>query len=95
LTQDGGDLSWQRAGSPAEWLRFVHHTSLDARSPRFIDGLLVAIERGVPLARCYAPRRRMSGRRVEGLLEAGDRKGIAMMVPVVCLALPITVLFER
>jgi tight adherence protein C len=69
------------------------HTSLDALA-RFIDGLLVAIERGTPLAevlRAQAADVREAGKR--RLLEAGGRKEIAMMVPVVFLVLPVTVLF--
>ena len=68
-------------------------TSLDALA-RFIDGLLVAIERGTPLAevlRAQAADVREAGKR--RLLEAGGRKEIAMMVPVVFLVLPVTVLF--
>jgi tight adherence protein C len=68
-------------------------TSLDALA-RFIDGLLVAIERGTPLAevlRAQAADVREAGKR--RLLEAGGKKEIAMMVPVVFLVLPVTVLF--
>ena len=68
-------------------------TSLDPLA-RFIDGLLVAIERGTPLAevlRAQAADVREAGKR--RLLEAGGRKEIAMMVPVVFLVLPVTVLF--
>jgi tight adherence protein C len=68
-------------------------TSLDPLA-RFIDGLLVAIDRGTPLAevlRAQAADVREAGKR--RLLEAGGRKEIAMMVPVVFLVLPVTVLF--
>jgi tight adherence protein C len=64
-------------------------TSLDALA-RFIDGLLVAIERGTPLAevlRAQAADVREAGKR--RLLEAGGKKEIAMMVPVVFLVLPV------
>ena len=68
-------------------------TSLEPLA-RFVDGLLVAIERGTPLAevlRAQAADVREAGKR--RLLEAGGRKEIQMMVPVVFLILPVTVLF--
>lgn len=61
---------------------------------RFVDGMAVAIERGTPLAdvlRAQAVDVREAGRRQ--LLEAGGRKEIAMMIPVVFLILPTTVIF--
>ncbi|NHA69232.1 type II secretion system F family protein [Phycicoccus flavus] len=61
---------------------------------RFVDGVVVAVERGTPLAevlRAQAQDVREEGRR--SLMEAGGRKEIAMMVPVVFLILPVTVLF--
>ncbi len=56
--------------------------------------MVVAIERGTPLAdvlRAQAVDVREVGKRA--LLEAGGRKEISMMVPVVFLILPITVMF--
>lgn len=61
---------------------------------RFVDGLVVALERGTPLAdvlRAQAVDAREAGRR--SLLEAGGKKEIAMLVPVVFLILPVTVVF--
>ena len=61
---------------------------------RFVDGVAIAVERGTPLAevlRAQAVDVREAGKRA--LLEAGGRKEIAMMVPVVFLVLPVTVLF--
>lgn len=61
---------------------------------RFLEGLVVAIERGTPLAavlRDQAIDVREVGKRA--LLDAGGRKEIAMMVPVVFMILPVTVLF--
>ncbi len=61
---------------------------------RFVDGVVVAVQRGTPLAdvlRAQAQDVREEGRRA--LMEAGGRKEIAMMVPVVFLILPVTVLF--
>ncbi len=91
----GAALGRSRAGVPlTEALQQVaDRTSLDALA-RFVDGLLVAIERGTPLAevlRAQAADVREAGKR--RLLEAGGRKEIAMMVPVVFLVLPVTVFF--
>jgi tight adherence protein C len=91
----GEALGRARAGLPlVDALQQVaDRTSLDPLA-RFIDGLLVAIERGTPLAevlRAQAADVREAGKR--RLLEAGGRKEIAMMVPVVFLVLPVTVLF--
>ncbi len=88
-------LGRARAGLPlTEALQQVaDRTSLEPLA-RFIDGLLVAIERGTPLAevlRAQAADVREAGKR--RLLEAGGRKEIQMMVPVVFLVLPVTVLF--
>jgi tight adherence protein C len=61
---------------------------------RFADGVAIAVERGTPLAdvlRAQAADVREAGKRA--LLEAGGRKEIAMLVPVVFLVLPVVVLF--
>ena len=61
---------------------------------RFVDGVAIAVERGTPLAevlRAQAVDVREAGKRA--LMEAGGRKEIAMMIPVVFLVLPVTVLF--
>ena len=61
---------------------------------RFVDGIVVAVDRGTPLAevlRAQAQDVRELTRRQ--LMEAGGRREIAMMVPVVFLVLPVTVLF--
>ncbi|MEO6956999.1 MAG: type II secretion system F family protein [Antricoccus sp.] len=61
---------------------------------RFIDGVVIAIERGTPLAevlRAQAVDVREAQKR--RLLETGGRKELAMMVPVVFLVLPVTVVF--
>jgi len=90
-----GTLASARSGVPmAEALQaLADRTSLDALS-RFVDGIVVATERGTPLAdvlRAQAADVREGGKR--RLLEAGGRKEIAMMVPVVFLVLPVTVIF--
>ena len=61
---------------------------------RFVDGVVVAVERGTPLAdvlRAQAADVRDAGQRA--LMDTAGKKEIAMMVPVVFLVLPVTVLF--
>jgi tight adherence protein C len=61
---------------------------------RFVQGIVVGLERGTPLAdvlRAQAVDVREIGKRA--LLEAGGRKEISMMVPVVFMILPVTVVF--
>lgn len=84
-----------RAGMPltATLTELAERTTLEPFA-RFVQGLVVAIERGTPLAdvlRAQAVDVREIGKRA--LLEAGGRKEISMMVPVVFLILPVTVLF--
>jgi len=88
-------LAVARSGVPlVEALQgLADRTSLDVLA-RFVAGIVVATERGTPLAevlRAQAADVREAGKR--RLLEAGGRKEIAMMVPVVFLILPVTVLF--
>lgn len=73
--------------------RMAARTSIPALA-RFVDGMAIAVERGTPLAevlRAQAVDVREQGRRE--LLEAGGRKEIEMLVPVVFLVLPVTVVF--
>jgi tight adherence protein C len=61
---------------------------------RFVDGVVVAVERGTPLAdvlRAQAGDVREAGQRA--LMDTAGKKEIAMMLPVVFLVLPVTVLF--
>jgi len=61
---------------------------------RFVDGVVVAVERGTPLAdvlRAQAQDVRAAGQRA--LMDSAGRKEVAMMVPVVFGVLPVTVLF--
>ena len=61
---------------------------------RFAEGLAVAIDRGTPLVdvlHAQAADVREATRR--DLIEAGGRKEVAMMIPVVFLILPVTVVF--
>jgi tight adherence protein C len=88
-------LAETRAGAalPAALEALAERTSLEPLT-RFVDGLIIALERGTPLAdvlRAQAADVRSAGKRA--LLASGGRREIAMMVPVVFLLLPITVLF--
>lgn len=61
---------------------------------RFVDGVVVAVERGTPLADVLqAQAQDVREARRRALVETAGRKEIAMMVPVVFLILPVTVLF--
>jgi len=88
-------LGRARAGTPIPiaLTELAEHTTVDSFA-RFLQGVAVAIERGTPLAdvlRAQAVDVREAGKRA--LLEAGGRKEISMMMPVVFLILPVTVLF--
>ncbi|MEO6411891.1 MAG: type II secretion system F family protein [Pedococcus sp.] len=91
----GRCLADARAGAnlPTALQALADRTGLMSLS-RFVDGMVIAVERGTPLAdvlRAQAQDVRETGRRA--VMEAGGKKEIAMMVPVVFLVLPITVLF--
>jgi tight adherence protein C len=91
----GRALAEARAGASlvAALETMAGRTSLPALA-RFVDGMAVAVERGTPLAdvlRAQASDVREEGRRA--LLEAGGRKEIAMLFPVVFLVLPVTIVF--
>lgn len=88
-------LADARAGAnlPSALEGLASRTGLISLS-RFVDGIVVAVERGTPLAdvlRAQAQDVREDGRRL--LLAEGGRKEIVMMVPVVFLILPVTILF--
>ncbi len=88
-------LAEARAGAtlPAALESLAERTSLEPLA-RFTDGVVIALERGTPLAdvlRAQAADVREAGKRA--LLASGGRREIAMMVPVVFLILPVTVLF--
>ena len=91
----GRALAEARAGVPlVVALQGIAGRTNLAPLARFVDGVAIAVERGTPLAdvlRAQAVDVREAGKRA--LLEAGGRKEIAMMVPVVFLVLPVTVLF--
>lgn len=99
----GGELAGElrhcladaRAGAtlPAALSGLADRTGLPALA-RFVDGLVVAIDRGTPLAevlRAQAQDVREGGRRA--VMETAGKKEIAMMVPVVFLVLPVTIVF--
>jgi tight adherence protein C len=61
---------------------------------RFVDAIVIAVDRGTPLAdvlRAQAADVREARKRA--LIEEGGRREIAMMVPVVFMILPLTVIF--
>ena len=62
---------------------------------RFVDGIVVAVERGTPLAEVLRAQAQdvREERASRGHGAGGRRKEIAMMVPVVFLVLPVTVVF--
>lgn len=96
LTRDlQSALDEARAGKPTTRAlnELAERTTLEPFS-RFVQGLVVAIERGTPLAdvlRAQAADVREQSKRA--LLEAGGKKELQMMAPVVFLILPVTVLF--
>lgn len=73
--------------------RLADRANVDALT-RFLRGIVLALDRGTPLAAVLRSQaddvRDLAKRR---LLEAGGRKEISMMLPVVFLILPVTVLF--
>jgi tight adherence protein C len=88
-------LADARAGAnlPTALQGLADRTGLVSLS-RFVDGIVIAVQRGTPLAevlRAQAQDVREAGRRA--VMEAGGKKEIAMMIPVVFLVLPVTVLF--
>ncbi len=91
----GRALSDARAGQPlVAALERVADRSELPELRRFVDGVAIAVERGTPLAevlRAQAVDVREASRR--RLLEAGARKEILMMLPVVFMLLPLTVFF--
>ncbi|SFA70165.1 tight adherence protein C [Cellulomonas marina] len=91
----GAVLAEARTGTPLTVAldRLARRTGVPALA-RFAEAVSVAVDRGTPLGdvlRAQAQDVREEGRRA--LMEAGGRKEVQMMVPVVFLLLPVTVLF--
>jgi len=88
-------LSAARTGtSLPEALQGISDRTGLAPVARFVDGIVVAIQRGTPLGdvlRAQAQDARESAR--QSLIEEGGKREIAMMIPVVFLVLPVTVVF--
>ncbi len=88
-------LAEVRTGTPVS--RALDALALRSGLPvvaRFAEAVAVALERGTPLTdvmHAQAADVREAGRRA--LIEAGARKEVLMMVPVVFLVLPVTVMF--
>ena len=82
-----------RAGTPFDLaLRGVADRSGSPDVERFVDGVVVAVERGTPLAdvlRAQAADARAAQRRA--LLETAGRRDVLMLVPVVFFILPTVV----
>jgi len=91
----GSALARAQSGTPlvTALSELADHTTLEPFA-RFLQGMVVALERGTPLAGVLraqaADVREMSKRE---LLEAGGRSEITMLLPVVFLILPVTVIF--
>ena len=75
----------------------LHHMADRSESTelrRFVDAVIVSVERGTPLADVLVAQA-ADAREAErqALIESGGRKEIGMMVPVVFLVLPLSVVF--
>jgi len=102
VTTVAGDLSDElqralgdiRAGATFDAaLRHVSERTGSPEVDRFVDGLIVSMERGTPLAevmRAQAADARAAERRA--LMEVAGKKDVAMLVPVVFFILPTVVL---
>lgn len=83
-----------RLGTPFEMaMRDLVIASGSAEVERFVDALLVAMERGTPLADLLrAQATDVRAAQARRLMESAGRKDIAMLVPIVFLILPTVVL---
>ena len=91
----GVALGQARTGTPiATALQGVADRTGLVALVRFVDGIVIALERGTPLGdvvRAQAQDVREQTRRE--VIEAAGRKEIGMLIPVVFLILPVTVVF--
>ena len=94
-TEVRGALQEARAGRPlAEALGERARGLSVAPLERFVEAVVVAQERGMPLAdtlRAMAFDVRETEKR--SIIEAGGRKQISMLMPVVCFILPVAIVF--
>ena len=92
-TEIGGALADVRGSMTLEAaLRLLPGRCGSPSVARFVNGILVAIERGTPMAdvlRAQAADARAEGRRE--LMEGAGKRDVVMLVPVVFLILPIVV----
>lgn len=88
-------LNETRAGIPlAQSLGAVARRTNVMAVTRFIEGVIVALERGTPLADVLRAQAQDAREAARGeLIESAGRKEVLMMAPVVFLVLPITILF--
>lgn len=88
-------LDETRAGTPlAQALTGVARRTNVMAVTRFIEGVIVALERGTPLADVLRAQAQDAREAARGeLIESAGRKEVLMMAPVVFLVLPITILF--
>lgn len=78
----------------ADALRSMATGTRSAGVTRLVDAIVVALDRGTPLAGVLRQQAAdVSAARRRELLEEGGRRSIAMLAPVVFMILPVTVLF--
>ena len=84
-----------RAGTPiATALQRVADRTEVTALVRFVDGMVIALERGTPLADVVREQARdVRADSIRAVIESAGRKEIGMLVPVVFLILPVTVVF--
>jgi tight adherence protein C len=75
-------------------LRHIADRSESTELCRFVDAVIVSVERGTPLADVLVAQAADSREAMrQALIESGGRKEIGMMVPIVFLVLPLSVVF--
>lgn len=88
-------LEETRRGTPLAYsLADVARRTKVVSITRFVEGVVVALERGTPLADVLRAQAQDAREAARGeLIESAGRKEVLMMAPVVFLVLPVTVLF--